>query len=57
MEEPVKFSTLYTGAPYVPTVAAAAAVDGNGASPYSGPKRPLVREFTAVPIRDEALTS
>jgi len=56
MEEPVKFSTVYTGATYVPPVRTETNGDGNGADPYSGPKRSLVREFTAVPILDEALT-
>ena len=57
MEDPVKFSTLYTGAPYVPAAAIAANGNGNGAGPHSGPKRALVREFTAAPVLDRAHTS
>jgi type VII secretion protein EccCa len=57
MEDPVKFSTLYTGAPYVPPERTETNGDGNGAGPRSAPKRVRIRQFTAAPVFDEAVTS
>jgi ESX secretion system protein EccC len=56
MEDPVKFSTVYTGNPYVPTARAEIDGDGDGAGPQLQPKRVLPRQFTAAPILDEAMT-
>jgi type VII secretion protein EccCa len=57
MEDPVKFSTLYTGAPYTPTTRAETNGDGNGAGPHIGPKHVQIHQFTAAPIFDESMTS
>jgi hypothetical protein len=53
MEDPIKFSTLYTGATYVPPVH----VESNGeagedGSP-SGARAMQIRQFTAAPMLDE----
>ena len=56
MEDPVKFSTVYTGDPYVPTAWAEIDGDGGGAGPQLEPKRVLPRQFTAAPILDQAMT-
>ncbi|MBV8786863.1 MAG: type VII secretion protein EccCa [Mycobacterium sp.] len=53
MEDPVKFSTLYTGAAYVPPVRGDADGDGNGAGPHAGPKPMRIQQFTAAPVLDE----
>lgn len=56
MEDPVKFSTLYTGAPYIPPARTETNGDGNGAGPHSGgPKRMRIHQFTAAPIVDEVM--
>ncbi|MGF2943976.1 type VII secretion protein EccCa [Mycobacterium sp. Lab-001] len=57
MEDPVKFSTLYTGAPYVPPERTETAGNGNGESAQSGPKRVRIHQFTAAPVFDQAMTS
>jgi ESX secretion system protein EccC len=57
MEDPVKFSTLYTGASYVPPNRSDTNGDGNGAGPHLGPKKVRIHQFTAAPIFDEAMTS
>lgn len=57
MEDPVKFSTLYTGAPYVAPARAEIDADGNGAGPHAGPKKLRIRRFTAAPVLDESMTS
>lgn len=54
MEDPVKFSTLYTGATYVPPVhtetnGEAESVDGS----RPGPRGVQIRPFTAAPILDD----
>jgi type VII secretion protein EccCa len=54
MEDPVKFSTLYTGASYVPPIRGEAVGDGNGAGPHTGPKTMRIQQFTAAPVLDEA---
>jgi DNA segregation ATPase FtsK/SpoIIIE-like protein len=54
MEDPVKFSTLYTGANYIPP----AQVESNGEagveSSRNGTRAVQIRQFTAAPILDEA---
>jgi type VII secretion protein EccCa len=58
MEDPVKFSTLYTGAAYVPPARAETNGDGSGAEQQSGgPKQLRIHRFTAAPILDEAVLS
>ena len=58
MEDPVKFSTLYTGAAYVPPARAETNGDGSGADqPSGGPKQLRIHQFTAAPILDEAVLS
>jgi type VII secretion protein EccCa len=58
MEDPIKFSTLYTGAPYVPPARAETNGDGGGDDhKTSGPKQLRIHHFTAAPILDEAMTS
>lgn len=57
MEDPVKFSTLYTGAPYIPPQRSEADGDGNGAGPQVSPKTFRIHQFTAAPIIDEVMTS
>ena len=57
MEDPVKFSTLYTGASYVPTVAVAETNGDGGNGQPSTSKRSLVKKFTAAPVHAEAQTS
>ena len=54
MEDPVKFSTVYTGAPYIPASPADSNGDLNGNGQHKGPVRLPVIEFTAAPILDEA---
>jgi len=50
MEDPVKFSTLYTGANYIPPVKVETNGDGNGAGPHKpAPDRMRVHRFTAAP--------
>ncbi|OBI21794.1 type VII secretion protein EccCa [Mycobacterium sp. E2462] len=55
MEDPVKFSTLYTGAAYVPPNKADATGEGNGAGPHARPQTLRIQRFTAAPVLDEAL--
>ncbi len=57
MEDPVKFSTLYTGAPYIPPAVTETDGDGNGAGPRPAAKTVRIHPFTAAPILDEALSS
>ncbi|OBI59768.1 type VII secretion protein EccCa [Mycobacterium sp. E796] len=57
MEDPVKFSTLYTGAPYVPPKRAETDGEGNGSGPHTAPKTLRIHRFTAAPVFDEAMTS
>jgi type VII secretion protein EccCa len=54
MEDPIKFSTLYTGGPYIPTTRVETnGESGNGAGPQGGPKRMRIQQFTAAPIFDD----
>jgi len=58
MEDPVKFSTVYTGATYVPpahTEATNGEASENGSR--GGARAVQIREFTAAPILDEAAAS
>ncbi|CQD06308.1 type VII secretion protein EccCa [Mycobacterium europaeum] len=57
MEDPVKFSTLYTGAPYVPPTRDEPDGEGNGAGPQAGPKDVRIHRFTAAPILEKVVTS
>lgn len=55
MEDPVKFSTIYTGGPYVQ---AAKSVDGHdavdGPAAPCGVRRPRIHRFSAAPLFEEA---
>lgn len=54
MEDPVKFQSVYTGNPYVPTVVAAGDAD---APPRAQADRSLrIHRFTAAPILDATVT-
>lgn len=57
MEDPVKFSTLYTGNTYVPATRAETNGEGNGAAPQTGPKKVRVQQFTAGAMPDEVMAS
>ncbi|KJX75915.1 type VII secretion protein EccCa [Mycobacterium lepromatosis] len=57
MEDPVKFSSLYTGIPFVPAIAAETNGDGGPSSPRSSRKKVHIHEFTAAPILEPATTS
>ncbi len=57
MEDPVKFSTLYTGNTYVPTTRAETNGEGNGAAPQTGPKKVRIQQFTAGLVPDEVMVS
>ncbi|OBA77137.1 type VII secretion protein EccCa [Mycobacterium sp. 1554424.7] len=57
MEDPVKFRTLYTGDPHVPTTKAETDGDAIEAGPEIAPKRMKIHQFTAAPILEEAITS
>jgi type VII secretion protein EccCa len=54
MEDPVKFSTLYTGGPYIP----AARVETNGKNGHGGTKNSVtavqIHTFTAAPVSEKA---
>lgn len=54
MEDPVKFQSVYTGAPYVP--ATAVQQDGEVKPRHPQRNRMRIHEFTATPIFDTALT-
>jgi len=58
MEDPVKFSTLYTGANYIPPAKAETNGDGNGVGPHK-PTPDLIRvhRFTAAPTLNVAKTA
>lgn len=49
MEDPVKFQTVYTGHPYVPTDTSA---DQNVSAPKQAPQRLRIHQFTAAPIAE-----
>lgn len=57
MEDPVKFSTLYTGTTYVPATRAETNGEGNGAVAQAGPKQVRIQRFTAGPLHDEAVAT
>ncbi|MEH3139501.1 MAG: type VII secretion protein EccCa [Mycobacterium kyogaense] len=55
MEDPVKFQSVYTGTPYVPTVVGAGDAD---AGPRTQADRSLrIHRFTAAPIMDATVSS
>jgi len=52
MEDPVKFHSVYTGTPYVPTPSGQ---DDGEVKPRSDTRRPVrIHRFTAAPILDAA---
>jgi type VII secretion protein EccCa len=53
MEDPVKFSTLYTGATYVPPVHVETNGDASVNGSRNGARALHVRQFTAAPVFDE----
>ncbi|AKN15728.1 hypothetical protein MHAE_08228 [Mycobacterium haemophilum DSM 44634] len=57
MEDPVKFSSLYTGIPFIPAMAAETNGDGSPSSPRASRKKVHIHEFTAAPILEPATTS
>lgn len=56
MEDPIKFSTLYISGPYVPPATAETNGDGSGPSTQFAKRAFQIREFTAAPVLEEALT-
>lgn len=56
MEDPIKFSTLYISGPYVPPATAETNGDGSGPSTQFAKRALQIREFTAAPVLEEALT-
>ena len=54
MEDPVKFSTLYTGANYVPEVEES--VDGEARPRSQRQARVRIHQFTTTPIFDTAVS-
>jgi len=50
MEDPIKFSTLYTGGSYTPTARAETNGDGGGAGPNIARRAVKIHEFTAAPV-------
>ncbi len=52
MEDPVKFSTLYIGGPYIPPAGAEINGDGSGPGVRSGPRKARIHKFTAAPIAE-----
>jgi len=57
MEDPVKFSTLYTGGSYFPATHAESNGDAVAAGPHVGGPAMRIREFTAAPVLDAAASS
>ncbi len=56
-DDPVKFSTVYTGAPYAAPVAARADDEGAPTGRHQASRAAPVRVFTAAPVRDPAVRS
>jgi type VII secretion protein EccCa len=57
MEDPVKFSTLYTGGAFIPATRVETSGEGDAASPQTGRPVVRIRQFTAAPVIQEAMTS
>ncbi len=57
MEDPVKFSTFYTGTPYLPPVVSDTDGDGGRGGPPAARQAVRIHRFTAAPVTEEALTS
>jgi DNA segregation ATPase FtsK/SpoIIIE-like protein len=57
MEDPVKFSTLYCGRPYIPKAGDETNGDGGPSSPRSTRKAVQIHKFTAAPIPEPVTTS
>lgn len=57
MEDPVKFSSLYTGIPFVPAIATETNGDSSPSSPWASRKKVHIYEFTAAPILESTTTS
>jgi hypothetical protein len=55
MEDPVKFHSVYTGTNYVPTLLDQD--DGDARPRIHGNGQVRIRQFTAAPIFDTAVTS
>jgi type VII secretion protein EccCa len=53
MEDPIKFSTLYTGATYVPPVQVESNGEANVDGSRNGARALHIRRFTAAPMLDE----
>ena len=58
MEDPVKFSTLYIGNPYIPKAVGGTNGDGGPAGPKGTRKTANIHRFTAAPVVEpEAVTT